>query len=552
MQPEFQGSGRSPEEDTRESFPKNADLVDDISNSALLLALLPALDDFNCLDAPVYKGRRSPWVRAFCQLYHPSGPWGENTFKNVPNQTSNSRHSFKSYKIPRIFALLENCSHLESSEPHKRVYKRLKDFKEKESYYKEFMEACKTLAVEEASKEASERAPIPKNVSELPRSAPVAGNSQNVIIVDDATPYEGKRIFLRNGVYVTQSSSSQANGAVPNQDTAFANTHNAEKNNTSSETTQAQNTAANRDGDRNVDRTAGTVDFDRDAQGHDNAKDNATNRNRERNVDLVVDTVNNKASTHNAEVGASSETIQLQNAAVNRDGDRNVDPTADAVGDEASTRNAETCPTSEAMQVQNTAVDRHEDKNANPTADAINDDTVEFESSFDNDPDEQENDWSSQETDEVEAVQVPLTQDAVDSAGNNDKMALDKKSSGKDAHANNDTEPSGKKRGSSSSESLSPKRRRFEMSTPTGNEPHEPSSPGTKGTMASLVKPVSPDTRPTTPIDREQILNRKRDKLSNMLQQRESRYGQEDTIIKKLHGQIMIIDEELLEMILAE
>jgi hypothetical protein len=302
--------------------------------------------------------------------------------KKVPNHTSNTRHSFKSYKIPRLFELLERCSHLESSEPHKKSAQEAKNSKAKESYYKQFMEACKTLAIEEASKEASEQAPIPKSVAELLKSAPVEDNSQYVIIIDGEA--SSKHIEERGNT--PQNSSIQThNEPVANQHRADAVTHIAEGN-ASSETTQGKDATVNRDGDKNVGPTADAVDTE--------------------------------ASTHTADGNASSGATQAQGTAVNRDGEGNVDSTADVVDNEAS---------------------------------------------FGNDFQEQDDDWSSQEINEDEAIQASLAQDAVESTSNNEKTAMDQESRS-NSHADygtektNDTETSGESRISSSSESPSPKR----------------------------------------------------------------------------------------------
>lgn len=137
-------------------------LVNDIENSALLKYLLDTLEKHNCFNSPVWKGRRSPWVKAFCDLYHPAGPWGEKKFRRSLPMTSPSRYSFKSSKVQKVYETLKNgCLHLQTSETHRRLLNKLEEFMSKQKYYNEYMAACKMIADQEVKKPQAERAPIP-------------------------------------------------------------------------------------------------------------------------------------------------------------------------------------------------------------------------------------------------------------------------------------------------------------------------------------------------------------------------------------------------------
>jgi hypothetical protein len=157
------GSGGIPRREpvNRKNLPNMPTLVNDIENSELLKHLLLALERHGCLESPVWKGRRSPWVKAFCDLYHPAGPWGENKFKKTLSMTSNQRYSFKATKVQKVYETLKNgCVHLQTSETHRKLLEKLEEFHSKQKYYNEYMAACKKIAEEQAKKPASERAPI--------------------------------------------------------------------------------------------------------------------------------------------------------------------------------------------------------------------------------------------------------------------------------------------------------------------------------------------------------------------------------------------------------
>eukprot|EP00957_Ditylum_brightwellii_P082711 6289515-Ditylum_brightwellii.AAC.1 len=106
-------------------FPNLTDLVFRDENTNLLAALLPALDKYDCLKSPI-KQKRSPWVRAFCDLYHSAGPWGNQKFRNAPDIESKAKYSFKSYKIPTIYKHLKGYQG--DSAMHKELFKRLEDY----------------------------------------------------------------------------------------------------------------------------------------------------------------------------------------------------------------------------------------------------------------------------------------------------------------------------------------------------------------------------------------------------------------------------------------
>ena len=84
-------------------FPNNAELVLEETNTNLLRELLPTLTKYKCLDFAIKKTRRSPWVRTFCDLYHPACPRGSNIFQTAPDITSKRKYGFKSYQIPTLF-----------------------------------------------------------------------------------------------------------------------------------------------------------------------------------------------------------------------------------------------------------------------------------------------------------------------------------------------------------------------------------------------------------------------------------------------------------------
>lgn len=112
---------------------------------------MPALKKYDCLEYPESQPRRSPWVRSFCDLYHPSGPWGNNRFSNVPDITSLQRVRFKSYKIPAIYKALQK--HEASDHPvHNEFFQALDKYFQQEEYVKGCMQAAREKAVAELRK----------------------------------------------------------------------------------------------------------------------------------------------------------------------------------------------------------------------------------------------------------------------------------------------------------------------------------------------------------------------------------------------------------------
>lgn len=156
--PDPVSSGRrsSPPGPALPTFPNNVDLVLDESNTHLLKALLPALNKYNCLDFTTTKQRRSPWVRAFCDLYHPSGPWGSRKFSKAPDIASKTKYGFKSYKVPKIYATLKNYP--SKNRVHMDLLNALKEYMSREEYYKSFLVAATTIARVEANKPMATRA----------------------------------------------------------------------------------------------------------------------------------------------------------------------------------------------------------------------------------------------------------------------------------------------------------------------------------------------------------------------------------------------------------
>ena len=126
-----------------------------------LHALLPVLQKHKCLDFnPLRKTRRSPWVRAFCELHHPAdGAWGK-AFRNAPAMDSKSRYQFKSYRIPKILELLQN-RYRGNHPQHLALQKALEEYRDREDYYKKCMAKASEYYAVEAQKPADERAAVP-------------------------------------------------------------------------------------------------------------------------------------------------------------------------------------------------------------------------------------------------------------------------------------------------------------------------------------------------------------------------------------------------------
>ncbi|GFH61946.1 hypothetical protein CTEN210_18422 [Chaetoceros tenuissimus] len=159
------GSGGIEIDRPTKRFPNIPDLIHDESNAHLLSSLLPALDKYKCLDPP-FKRKRSPWVRAYCDLYHPSGPWGSSKFLNAPDIEKKTKYSFKGYKMQSIYRNLQ--SYIGDNAIHKELHQRLQDFHEtKEKYFSSFMKSCEEIAYLELAKDAKDRAPIPGSIVEL-------------------------------------------------------------------------------------------------------------------------------------------------------------------------------------------------------------------------------------------------------------------------------------------------------------------------------------------------------------------------------------------------
>ena len=98
-------------------------------------------------------------MRAFCDLYHPAGPWGSSKFSNAPDTTSNRKYNFKSYQIPTLYKQLKKYK--SDSEVHVALKTALEDYFSKEAWYKEFLQGCEKVAAVEVNKPAAERAAIP-------------------------------------------------------------------------------------------------------------------------------------------------------------------------------------------------------------------------------------------------------------------------------------------------------------------------------------------------------------------------------------------------------
>ena len=166
-------------------FPTNRRLVHNAEHEALLGEVLPALEKYGCLDSPVWKGKRSPWVKTFVHLYHESQPWAK--FSNSPNIESKSKYSFKSYKLLKIYEELEqlyrqnqkNADDAPMSDIHKELYEKLKTFYTKGKYYNDYMTACKEIALGEVVKPASERAAIPNNRPDIESTTTNMNSSSN-------------------------------------------------------------------------------------------------------------------------------------------------------------------------------------------------------------------------------------------------------------------------------------------------------------------------------------------------------------------------------------
>lgn len=144
--------------------------------SQLLDSLLSTLNKHRCLDfqqetaATPGTRRRSPWVRTFLDLYHPTGPWGSSKFSGVPdiyNDTKKNRYPFKTNKIGAIYKNLQNLGENRRSPRHCALYEALSDYFSKFKYYNEFLAACKPIAAVEAMKTPGTRTPFPATAESL-------------------------------------------------------------------------------------------------------------------------------------------------------------------------------------------------------------------------------------------------------------------------------------------------------------------------------------------------------------------------------------------------
>ena len=68
---------------------------------------MPVLNKYKCLEISAEERRRSLWVHAYCDLYHPFGAWGSQKFSNAPDfydskKHNNRKYRFKGYQIPAI------------------------------------------------------------------------------------------------------------------------------------------------------------------------------------------------------------------------------------------------------------------------------------------------------------------------------------------------------------------------------------------------------------------------------------------------------------------
>jgi hypothetical protein len=104
-------------------LPTNVELVKQATNTELLAALLATLGKYDCFRFTPKPPKRPPWTKAFCDLYHPAGPWGSNKFRNATHIENDKeiRWRFNSTKVPAIYKQLEKYNgdlavHLELKE----------------------------------------------------------------------------------------------------------------------------------------------------------------------------------------------------------------------------------------------------------------------------------------------------------------------------------------------------------------------------------------------------------------------------------------------------
>ena len=125
------------------------------------------------------EGRRSPWVRAFCDLYHPAGPWGR--FCNAPDISSKAKYRFKSYKLAKIYEYLKKKVVLGANDAvYMDLYEALHSYYTSAQYYDEFLAACGPIAAAEAKKSVNQRSPIPTGVV-------TAGGATNLVVAAGGT-----------------------------------------------------------------------------------------------------------------------------------------------------------------------------------------------------------------------------------------------------------------------------------------------------------------------------------------------------------------------------
>lgn len=214
--PAPQGSGNIPVPPPRDSlpkFPNNAELVQDPKYTPLLAALLPTLQKYDCLTYTDATRRRSPWVRAFCDLYHPAGPWGN--FRNSPDITSKRKYSFKSYQIPTLLRQLSASEASRTRSPvHQALHQALTEFYGKEAWYKEFMEGCREVAIVQVNRPMADRMEIPRaNAAVFARTTtrvePAAARNTTPTRKDSVTQGEAEASLKRKAQTTTEPPSQR-------------------------------------------------------------------------------------------------------------------------------------------------------------------------------------------------------------------------------------------------------------------------------------------------------------------------------------------------------
>ncbi|GFH61948.1 hypothetical protein CTEN210_18424 [Chaetoceros tenuissimus] len=298
------GSGGFEIDRPTKRFPNIPDLIHDESNAHLLSSLLPALDKYKCLDPP-FKRKRSPWVRAYCDLYHPSGPWGSSKFLNAPDIEKKTKYSFKGYKMQSIYRNLQ--SYTGDNAIHKELYKRLQDFYEtKEKYFSSFMKSCEEIAYLELAKDAKDRAPIPGSIVELQvimanRATDVADNGNRTLeqgpttnTVDEPAP---KRQRLDdsndNGIVVlTDENHNAVDNSIENTNNRIeANESNiVASNRVSTDDALVEIAVATENSNTEDDRSDGITDKEDISKSKDSSNNDSKEEDGDNNEDQEFDT----------------------------------------------------------------------------------------------------------------------------------------------------------------------------------------------------------------------------------------------------------------------